>query len=83
MVSKKLAARLAKKQDELKNVQEKVTTLKGEVADLKKQVELELVQKLQQHLQTEDLAYVEKFIEQVSPIESQTDNEGGDLRVVI
>ncbi|MCT0485839.1 hypothetical protein [Weissella paramesenteroides] len=79
MVSKKLAARLAKKQDELENAQEKVTTLKGEVADLKKQVELELVQKLQQHLQTEDLAYVEKFIEQVSPIESQTENEGGEL----
>ncbi|WP_288572976.1 hypothetical protein [uncultured Weissella sp.] len=79
MVSKKLAARLAKKQDELENAQEKVTTLKGEVADLKKQVELELVQKLQQHLQTEDLAYVEKFIEQVSPIESQTNNEGGEL----
>lgn len=79
MVSKKLAARLAKKQDELENAQEKVTTLKGEVADLKKQVELELVQKLQQHLQTEDLAYVEKFIEQVSPIESQADNEGGEL----
>ncbi|MFP7153984.1 hypothetical protein [Weissella paramesenteroides] len=79
MVSKKLAARLAKKQDELENAQEKVTTLKGEVADLKKQVELELVQKLQQHLQTEDLVYVEKFIEQVSPIESQTDNEGGEL----
>ena len=79
MVSKKLAARLAKKQDELENAQEKVTTLKGEVADLKKQVDLELVQKLQQHLQTEDLVYVEKFIEQVSPIESQTDNEGGEL----
>ncbi|GEP74028.1 hypothetical protein [Weissella thailandensis] len=79
MVSKKLAARLAKKQDELENAQEKVTTLKGEVADLKKQVELELVQKLQQHLQTEDLVDVEKFIEQVSPIESQTDNEGGEL----
>lgn len=79
MVSKKLAARLAKKQDELENAQEKVTTLKGEVVDLKKQVELELVQKLQQHLQTEDLVYVEKFIEQVSPIESQTDNEGGEL----
>lgn len=79
MVSKKLAARLAKKQDELENAQEKVTTLKGEVADLKKQVELELVQKLQQHLQTEDLVDVEKFIEQVSPIESQTDNEGGAL----
>ena len=79
MVSKKLAARLAKKQDELENAQEKVTTLKGEVADLKKQVELELVQKLQQHLQTEDLAYVEKFIEQVSPIESQADDEGGEL----
>ncbi|XZO07887.1 hypothetical protein ABU186_10480 [Weissella paramesenteroides] len=79
MVSKKLAARLAKKQDELENAQEKVTTLKGEVADLKKQVELELVQKLQQHLQTKDLVYVEKFIEQVSPIESQTDNEGGEL----
>ncbi|APS41783.1 hypothetical protein FOL01_0924 [Weissella jogaejeotgali] len=79
MVSKKLAARLAKKQDELENAQEKVTTLKGEVADLKKQVELELVQKLQQHLQTEDLVDVEKFIEQVSPIELQTDNEGGEL----
>ena len=79
MVSKKLAARLAKKQDELENAQEKVTTLKGEVADLKKQVELELVQKLQQHLQTEDLVDVEKFIEQVSPIESQADNEGGEL----
>ena len=79
MVSKKLAARLAKKQDELENAQEKVTTLKGEVADLKKQVELELVQKLQQHLQTEDLADVEQFIEQVSPIESQADNEGGEL----
>ncbi|WP_439819432.1 hypothetical protein [Weissella paramesenteroides] len=79
MVSKKLAARLAKKQDELENAQEKVTTLKGEVAYLKKQVELELVQKLQQHLQTEDLVDVEKFIEQVSPIESQTDNEGGEL----
>lgn len=79
MVSKKLAARLAKKQDELENAQEKVTTLKGEVADLKKQVELELVQKLQQHLQTEDLIDVEKFIEQVSPIELQTDNEGGEL----
>lgn len=79
MVSKKLAARLAKKQDELENAQEKVTTLKGEVVDLKKQVELELVQKLQQHLQTEDLVDVEKFIEQVSPIESQTDNEGGEL----
>lgn len=79
MVSKKLAARLAKKQDELENAQEKVTTLKGEVADLKKQVELELVQKLQQHLQTEDLAYVEKFIEQVSPIKSQADDEGGEL----
>ncbi|MGK4017861.1 hypothetical protein AB0X56_07040 [Weissella paramesenteroides] len=79
MVSKKLAARLAKKQDELENAQEKVTTLKGEVADLKKQVELELVQKLQQHLQTKDLVDVEKFIEQVSPIESQTDNEGGEL----
>ncbi|WEA53834.1 hypothetical protein PWO95_04580 [Weissella paramesenteroides] len=79
MVSKKLAARLAKKQDELENAQEKVTTLKGEVADLKKQVELELVQKLQQHLQTEDLADVEQFIEQVSPIESQHDDKGGEL----
>lgn len=79
MVSKKLAARLAKKQDELENAQEKVTTLKGEVADLKKQVELELVQKLQQHLQTEDLTDIEKFIEQVSPIESQHDDKGGEL----
>lgn len=79
MVSKKLATRLAKKQYELENAQEKVTTLKGEVADLKKQVELELVQKLQQHLKTEDLVYVEKFIEQVSPIESQHDDKGGEL----
>lgn len=79
MVSKKLAARLAKKQDELKNAQAKVTTLKDEVADLKKQVELELVQKLQEHLQTEDLTDIEKFIEQVSPIESQHDDKGGEL----
>lgn len=79
MVSKKLAARLAKKQDELKNAQAKVTILKNEVADLKKQVELELVQKLQEHLQTEDLTDIEKFIEQVSPIESQHDDKGGEL----
>ena len=79
MVSKKLAARLAKKQDELKNAQAKITILKDEVADLKKQVELELVQKLQKHLQTEDLTDIEKFIEQVSPIKSQHDDKGGEL----
>lgn len=72
MVSKKLAARLEKKQDELTNAQEKVTVLKDEVTDLKKQVQLELLQKLQENLQTENLADIEQFIAQVTP----TDNGG-------
>jgi hypothetical protein len=72
MVSKKLAARLEKKQDELISAQEKVTVLKVEVTDLKKQVQLELLQKLQENLQTENLTDIEQFIAQVTP----TDNGG-------
>ena len=72
MVSKKLATRLEKKQGELTNAQEKVAVLKDEVTDLKKQVQLELLQKLQENLQTENLTDIEQFIAQVTP----TDNGG-------
>lgn len=72
MVSKKLATRLEKKQEELINAQEKVTVLKDEVTNLKKQVQLELLQKLQENLQTENLTDIEQFIAQVTP----TDNGG-------
>ena len=74
MVSKKLATRLKKKQEELTNAQEKVMVLKDEVTDLKKQVQLELVQKLQDNLKTDNLADIEQFIAQVTPT-----NNGGEL----
>lgn len=74
MVSKKLATRLEKKQEELISAQEKVTVLKDEVVNLRKQVQLELLQQLQENLQTQNLTDIEQFIAQVTP----TDN-GGEL----
>ncbi|APS41909.1 hypothetical protein FOL01_1050 [Weissella jogaejeotgali] len=77
MVSKKLAMRLDKKQTELANAEAKVKVLKGEVAELKQQVQLELVKKLQDNLHTDDLG----TIEQVAPTDTitSTTTDGGEL----
>lgn len=81
MVSKKLAMRLDKKQTELANAEAKVKVLKGEVAELKQQVQLELVKKLQDNLHTDDLGTIEQFIAQVAPTDTTTSTttDGGEL----
>ncbi|CAM4285584.1 hypothetical protein GA0061075_10315 [Weissella hellenica] len=70
-----------KKQTELANAEAKVKVLKSEVAELKQQVQLELVKKLQDNLHTDDLGTIEQFIAQATPTDTTTSTtaDGGEL----
>jgi|GEM_PF-5777513 len=68
MVSKKLTARLEKKQQELQLAKDKVKDLELEVNDLNIQVRAELMATLQERLKTDDLSILEQFINGVSPV---------------
>lgn len=51
------------------------------MAELKQQVQLELVKKLQDNLHTDDLGTIEQFIAQVAPTDTTTSTtaDGGEL----
>jgi hypothetical protein len=66
MVSKKLTARLEKKQEELVLAESKVETLREEVTNLEQEVRLELFAQLEINLGTTDWSELETFISDVS-----------------
>lgn len=73
MALKKTEERLAKKRAELEALKEKVSDAQAEVTELERQLQAELLQKLQDRLKADSLEDVSAFIDSVEPLTAKLD----------